>query len=368
MLLSLCLSILTSLSTPTEDSLTIFFAGDMMQHVPQMKAARMADGTYDYSECFAYVKEQVSDADIAIANLEVPLNGKPYSGYPMFNAPDEYAKAIRDAGFDILITANNHSMDRHSSGVVRTINILDTLGIRHLGTYKDIEQRHSDYPLVIEYNNIRIAMLTYTYDTNGLDVTPPVIVNLIDRSQMLKDIRKAKQCNPDIIIAYMHWGVEYKLLPEDSERELAQWMMMNGVDHIIGTHPHVIQPMEVICEPLDTTQKHVVAFSLGNYISNQSKSTTGKAYTDGGASITLTFTKPHKFTNAIHRIKLSDCYYSLHWVSRPQDSNKKNYRIYPANYNTRLLNATEKALMNIYLHDARRFFIKHNRGIHERYH
>ncbi len=358
-MLSALIFLLSPLFSLTEDSVTLYFAGDLMQHGPQVRAARTLDGTYNYDECFAFVKEQVSTADFAIANLEVPLAGKPYTGYPMFSAPDEYATAIRNAGFDILLTANNHAMDKHGKGVSRTIHVLDSLGIRHLGAYKSFEHRALTYPLIIEKNNIRIALLAYTYDTNGIPVTHPTIVNLIDREQILADIRSAKILSPDVIIACMHWGLEYRTLPEQSERELAEWMLSQGVDHIIGSHPHVIQPMEVITSPTDSTDRHIIAYSLGNYLSNQSPETTGKQLTDGGASVTLTL-KKH-----LGKTRLSHCSYSLNWVSRPAVSGNRNYRIYPVTQDTLLLNPTEKNLMQRFLDKARKLFQTHNKGIKE---
>ncbi len=349
----------------TEDSVTLYFAGDLMQHGPQTRAARILDGTYDYTECFSYVKEEISAADFAIANLEVPLGGKPYTGYPQFSAPDEYVHAIREAGFDILMTANNHAMDKRTHGVNRTIDILDSLGIYHFGTYKSSVHRSIRYPLIIEKNNIRIALLAYTYDTNGIPVTPPTIVNIIDRQQILEDIHSAQLLSPDAIIACMHWGVEYQTLPQQSERELAHWMLSQGVDHIIGTHPHVVQPMEVTTLPSnhstvpDSTDQHLIVYSLGNYLSNQSPSTTGQQLTDGGASVRLTLKKK------LGKTRLSSCDYLLNWVSRPQVSGNKNYRIYPANQDTLSLNSAERRLMQTFLNNARKLFKKHNKGIHE---
>ncbi len=353
------ISLLFPLFSLTEDSVTIYFAGDLMQHGPQVRAARVSSDTFNYDECFAFVKEQVTAADFAIANLEVPLAGKPYTGYPMFSAPDDYATAIRDAGFDILNTANNHAMDKRGKGVDRTIHVLDSLGILHLGTYKNFEHHALTYPFIIEKNNIRIALLSYTYDTNGIPMTHPTIVNLIDREQILADIRSAQIMSPDVIIACMHWGLEYKTLPEQSERDLAEWMLDNGVDHIIGTHPHVVQPIEVSVNPADSTDRHVVAYSLGNYLSNQSPETTGKRLTDGGASVTLTIKKHFGKT------WLSNCTYSLQWVSRPAVSGNKNYRIYPADQSSQTLNSSEQKLMQRFLNNARKLFGTHNKGIKE---
>ncbi len=331
-----------------------------MHHLPQMKSAETSDGGFDYSPCFAHVKDEVSAADFAIANLEVPLAGKPYSGYPCFSAPDEYARGIRDAGFDILLTTNNHAVDRGRRGAERTLHVLDSLGLAHFGTYRDSVDRSRSYPLLIEKNHIRIALLGYTYDTNGLPVTPPLVVNLIDREQIRADIQAAKAMDVDVIIACMHWGMEYRTLPEPAERDLADWMLAQGVDHIVGTHPHVVQPIEVRVNPSDTTSRHVVVYSLGNYLSNQSPATTRQALTDGGATLHLTLSKRRGVT------KLADCSYSFVWVSRPQVSGLKDYRVLPAGAGESLTGPEERGLMATFLRGARALYAACNRGIFEK--
>ena len=193
------------------DTLRLLFVGDLMQHQGQINAARTAKG-YDYSTCFEYVKEEIGRADFAIANLEVTLGGKPYKGYPAFSAPDEYLTAIHDAGFNVLVTANNHSLDRGKAGLERTIQLIDTLKIPHAGTYVNAEAREKQYPLLLEKNGFRIALLNYTYGTNGIPVTPPNIVNYIDTMIIAKDIEASKALQPDAIIACMHWGIEYQSL------------------------------------------------------------------------------------------------------------------------------------------------------------
>ncbi len=361
------MTVLTSMFTPAEDTVTLYFGGDMMQHTPQIRYAETADGRHDYSECFAYVKDEISAADFAVCNLEVPLAGPPYAGYPQFSAPDDYARGIRDAGFDIVMTANNHSMDRRVDGFLRTLAVLDSLGLDHFGTYRDSCHRAVTHPLVIEKHNLRIALIGYTYGTNGLPVTPPLVVNLIDRRQIQEDIRMARERRADVIIACMHWGVEYNTLPEQSERELAAWMFEQGVDHIIGAHPHVIQPIELSIDTIETdacdslafmrnnVRKHLVVYSLGNYVSNQSPATMGRDMTDGGAGVTLKLTKSG----------LADCSYTLHWVSRPQVSGNANYRIYPAYVDSTLLGDVERKLMGSFLDKARRLYADHNRGVVE---
>ena len=205
--------ILTTDSLQT-DTLSLLFAGDLMQHQRQINAARTATGGYDYSSYFEYVKDEIQSADFAIANLEVTLGGKPYKGYPAFSAPDEYLTAIHNAGFNVLITANNHSLDRGRKGLERTIQLIDSLKIPHAGTYLNAEERENKYPLLLEKKGFRIAILNYTYGTNGIPVTPPNIVNYIDTTIISKDIEASKTLNPDAIIACMHWGIEYQSLPD----------------------------------------------------------------------------------------------------------------------------------------------------------
>lgn len=137
-------------------TLSLIFAGDLMQHQGQIDCARTTDG-HDYSTCFAAVKEEIRRADIAIANLEVTLGGKPYKGYPCFSAPDEFVYAAQEAGFNLLLTSNNHSLDRGKAGLERTIQVLDSLEIMHVGTYIDPEEREQNYPLLVEQNNFRLV-------------------------------------------------------------------------------------------------------------------------------------------------------------------------------------------------------------------
>lgn len=256
--------LLLCLPLSAQDRITLLFAGDLMQHQAQIDAARQGGG-YDYTDCFKHVKQEISKVDLAIGNLEVTLGGKPYSGYPAFSAPDEYLYAIKDAGFDVLLTANNHCLDRRKKGLERTILMLDSLEIPHAGTYINKEEREKGYPLLVERKGFRVALLNYTYGTNGIETTSPNVVNYIDKEQIKRDILDARRKFPDVIIACMHWGIEYRSLPERSERELADWLIAQGVDHVIGSHPHVLQPME-IKKDARTPARHVVVYSLGNFI------------------------------------------------------------------------------------------------------
>ena len=272
--------------SPIPSNASLYFAGDAMQHIAQIESAHQADGSYSYSNCFTLVKEQISEANLAICNLEVTLGGKPYRGYPQFSAPDEFAIALKDAGFDIMLTANNHCLDRGSKGLIRTLDILDSLGIAHVGTYRNQEERDSLYPYITTTNGIRCAILNYTYGTNGISVNPPCIVNYIDTTQILKDINKARIKKADVIIACMHWGNEYVYKPSEQQRYLAQLFVDNGADLIIGTHPHVLQPLEYISKP-DGSQVPCF-YSLGNFTSSQTET---PRMLGGMAKVTITKTE-----------------------------------------------------------------------------
>lgn len=330
----------TSVFAVSPDSISIFFAGDLMQHDAQIKAAKRMDGSYDYSNSFAHVRSYIRSADIAVGNLEVTLGGTPYRGYPAFSAPDEYLYAIRDAGFDVLMTANNHCMDRGVTGLRRTIKMIDSLRIKRAGTYIDKEDRIHNYPLLIEKKGFRIAFLNATYGTNGIPVKEPGTVNFIDRDQLKADILKARLMKADIIIAFMHWGQEYKTMPSPEEVDLAKWLIALGVNHVIGSHPHVIQPVVLMGDSV-TPQKNLVAFSLGNYISNMSA-----RHTDGGLSLKLLFKKVNGITRLVSYEK------SLVWTSRPVLNEKSDFILYPSSIDRKCLSNREKQKMENFLIDA----------------
>jgi poly-gamma-glutamate synthesis protein (capsule biosynthesis protein) len=286
-----------------------------MQHQAQLQAARTPDG-YNFTDSYRYVAPLIRQADLAVANLEVPLGGRPYAGYPAFNAPDVYAVAARNAGFDILLTANNHALDRGGRGLERTIRALDSLDVIHTGTFVDSMQRARRYPLLVEKNGFRLVFLNYTEWTNGLTPTPPNIVNYIEpRARIRQDVETAKALHPDAIIACMHWGVEYKTIPSTAQQTLADELLKMGVSHIIGSHPHVVQPIEI-----DTIagEPHVVAYSLGNYISNMSATNT-----DGGLMLYLTIEKDDRGT------RLVDMRTETVWVARPALGNRRTHTIIP---------------------------------------
>ena len=304
------------------EKLKLVFAGDIMGHSTQIKAALLPDGTYDYHHCFKYVAPILKQADLAIGNLEFTLPGKPpYSGYPQFRSPDAVAVALKDAGFDMMVTANNHSNDAGRTGVENTIRTVRNLGFHQTGTFLDSMDRSLNYPLVIQHGNFKLAFLNYTYGTNGIPTKFPVIVNQLDEKQMAADMEKARGSNPDAIIVMVHWGNEYQLVETSYQRQLAQKLFLWGAKVVIGSHPHVVQSIEQKSQT-DSLRKGeltVVAYSLGNFISGQIKT-----YTDIGAMVEVELEKELPFGSTcitrtqyipvfryVHRAPTSVKYYTL---------------------------------------------------------
>lgn len=307
------------------DEAEIVFAGDAMMHQGQIDAARRSDGSYDFTGCFDAVDGYVMSADYAVVNLETPTSTPPYSGYPCFNAPESYIDALSTAGFDLFLTANNHTLDRRDKGLRATIDRLDQRRLDHIGTYKNDSARIEALPLIKNLNNIKVAFLNYTYGTNGIAPGPKVKVDYIDCDLIKQDVDAARQAGAEVVIACVHWGVEYKLLPHSSQKSLADYIRGLGVDAIIGGHPHVVQPMELT----DDDSPQLTVYSLGNFISNmKTTDTRGGAMLklvlrrgdDGKVRIVdtsyrLVFTEPpHKGEN-----------YRLEWVDRSDDPRAKAF-------------------------------------------
>ena len=203
-LLNILLLSLVSL-LQSREPVQFVFVGDAMQHGPQLTAARQADGTYDYSTCFKHIEDDINGADCAVVNLECPLGGAPYTGYPAFSAPDSYAAQLKASGFDIVLTANNHCMDRGAKGARRTCQALDSLGITHLGTWRDAAERSRRLPLVTDIKGLRVGWLDYTYGTNGIPVTGGVMVDHIDRRLIETDIAAARAAGAQVLCVCLHW-------------------------------------------------------------------------------------------------------------------------------------------------------------------
>jgi poly-gamma-glutamate capsule biosynthesis protein CapA/YwtB (metallophosphatase superfamily) len=340
--------------TPDSTEIKIVFAGDIMGHEPQFMAALQSDKTYEYRDNYRFVKECITAADLAVANLEVTLAGPPYSGYPMFSSPDAVAVAVKDAGFDVLQTSNNHTCDKGGKGVKRTLNVLDSLGIEHFGSYRSTEEAEISHPFMKDVHGIKIAMLNYTYGTNGMPVPIGTVVNLIDTLVIQKDLAKAKTSGADFIIATYHWGIEYQRNEAADQRKIAEFTAKHGADLIIGGHPHVVQPIKKINGEKDSIY---VVYSLGNYISNQRD-----RYKNGGIMTEITLVK------TVNKTYLKNIAYVPVWVYK-KSTPKVSYTLVPGFMDSTIVKDTlinmssaDKILMNQFFDDTR----KHLKEIGER--
>ena len=298
---------------------TLLFAGDAMMHQAQIDAAaRMAQGRgYDYADCFTPIECLIKDADYAVVNLETPLGNGNFTGYPCFNAPVSYASALKDAGFDLFLTANNHTLDRRDKGLRFTIEALDSLGIPHIGTYVDQEARQKMLPMIVGINGFKVAFLNYTYGTNGITAQSDVVIDYIDKDKISTDVESARRAGAEIVVAAMHWGDEYVLKPVKSQKILADFMVGEGVDIIIGGHPHVVEPYEIKCHPV-TGNPVPVVYSLGNFISNMKTRDTR-----GGALVVVKLQR-----DSLGRAYAGDVRYELVFTVPTSDA-KSNFMLYP---------------------------------------
>ena len=292
--------------------------GDVMSHNTQYKDAyNSSTGEYDFSYVFEDIKNHIKFSDISVGSLETCFAGadKGYSNYPTFNSPDALAYDLADIGIDVLSTAGNHCLDMGFDGLSRTIDVLDQAEISHVGTYKTEEEQNNI--LIKDVKGVKIAFLNYTYGTNGIPIPEdkPYCVNLIDKDLIKKHIDLAKSQNADVIVACMHWGIEYQTTPSDEQKELTDFLFNNGVDIILGNHPHVLQPMEKRTVTLEdgTTKDCFVIYAFGNFICDQNAENTRNSIildlnitknTDGKISINkATYTPIYMYKNSSLKTK-----------------------------------------------------------------
>lgn len=308
---------------------TILSVGDIMFHMPQVNAAYVPDNqNYNFTSVFKYVKEYVNSADISIANFETVTFGNEigFSGFPRFNSPVETLKAIKDTGFDILNTANNHALDQGKKGLVNTIDYIEQYKMKNIGTYKERDNNI----LIEKVNEINIAFLSYSYGFNGLkqlltEDEQSYMISSIDEDRIREDIEKAKSLETDIIVVYIHWGNEYEREPSEYQRELGRKMVEWGANVVLGTHPHVIQETEIV----DNDGKdNFIIYSMGNFLSNQSEKSMGNKYTEDGIMVNIEIEKDFSKEQTV----IKDIVYIPTWVRRYRDKNEIKYEILPIEY------------------------------------
>lgn len=303
-----------------ERRVSFVFVGDIMFHGSQIKAAKLEGGKFDFSPSFRYVSSILKQADFAAGNLETTFGGEPYSGYPAFSAPDTIAWFLKQAGFNVLTTANNHSSDKGRRGLTGTLKALERLDFIHTGIFYDEKSKEQLSPVYLEKNGLKVALLNYTYGTNNGGVG--LLINKIDTTQMAQDIKKAKSNNADAVIVSIHWGNEYERKPNVYQKKIADFLFRQGVNAIIGSHPHVIQGLEKreYYNPDDKTEAFCI-YSLGNFISNQRW-----RYSDGGLLVKFNIVKRGKsLVSSAENFAYEPC-----WVHTYFTGSRKYYDIVPA--------------------------------------
>ena len=335
---------------------SFLFMGDIMGHGPQIRSAyQNSEKKYNYNKVFEPLEDIISSVDFAVANLEVTLAGPPYMGYPQFSSPDELAEACKNNGVDVLVTANNHSCDRKNSGVIRTVEVLDSFKILHTGTFKDEKKRDQENLLILSKKGIKVGLLNYTYGTNGIPFSTPAYVNMLDSSLIKQDVINARKKKLDKLIVFVHWGYEYRDFPNSYQKKFNTFFNEIGVDVVIGSHPHVLQPM---IYKIENNKEFLTVFSLGNFVSNQRESRK-----DGGAMFRLSFEKKEG------KVCISRKEYVLTWVHKFMDDGKYQYQILPcakAKYNERYFSEkNDFQKMNLFLVNSRKHLNNNNKSVEE---
>ena len=298
---------------------TLSAVGDIMVYDPQIDDAKQADGSYDFTHCFTGVSELLSAADLTVGNLETNFCGGTYSGYPNFNAPEALASNLAAAGFDILQTANTYSIQNGLTGLASTYRYVTAAGMAPLGTYySETQKQDNDGVLVREVNGIKFAFFAYTKGVNnmylpdGSEYAVDVLYKdyysnytQIDTAAITASIDAAKATGADVIVAMVHWGSEYELEPSSSQEQIADLMFQNGVDVILGSHSHIVGPMEMrTVTTADGTEKNVfIAYSLGNFLSSMTAD-----YTQDSVILNLEFSKDSEGRTTISNVNYVPVY------------------------------------------------------------
>lgn len=260
-----------------EQEITLVMVGDILLHTPVAKSGLREDGTYNFDVVFENVKEKIESADLALVNEEVIIGGSELgvTGYPAFNAPYELGDALADAGFDVVLHATNHALDKGNRGLENCLHFWEEKypEIAVLGINGSEEAQEKIF--VYEQEGIRIAILNYTYGTNGIPMpeTMPYGVNLLAEENVIQDLQQAEEA-ADFVIVCPHWGTEYQLEPSKEQEKWVKLFADNGADLVIGTHPHVIEPVEWYEE---ADREMLVYYSLGNFVNWTSGTGAGTA-------------------------------------------------------------------------------------------
>ncbi len=304
--------------------------GDLMCHSTQYNYARTGEDEYDFKPVYDEIKPILESADFAMGNLETVTAGEKYPimGYPFFNSPDEFIEALSYAGFDLLFTANNHSYDMKKTGIERTIEILKQNNLEYSGTALSSEEKNNSK--IYRINGISFAVLAYTYGSNrkGIEPDEDYLLNFIETKKIEEDLKKVKSRNPDFVITYFHFGTEYKKEPNKFQKDVVRSAINAGADVILGSHPHAIQQVEVIESGKGKIKEKLVAYSLGNFVSNQRW-----RYSDAGVILNFTISKDVEKDS----VYLTETEFIPTWVFKGSTGIKNEYKILPSELSNNLI-------------------------------
>lgn len=324
-----------SMINSSNESILLLATGDIMVHDTMLPSAYRADqGCYDFTEWFAEIKPYLNEGDLVVGNLETTLAGEEfgYTGHPAFNSPESLASNLREAGFNVLSTANNHCLDRGEKGVLRTIEHLEEVGLKFYGTARSQEER--DNFLYLTQNGITVVFLAYTYGTNGIPIPQgkDYLVNVMDEDLMKSDIQKARN-QADLVVVSLHWGYEYNRNPHPEQEILSGKLILWGADLILGSHPHVLQPVEYV--KTQSGREGVIINSLGNFIADQII-----PYTDSGMIVRLHYIRDKD------GVKLAEITYVPTWIHRFYKEGRRSFRVLPVADAINAFKASEDPYLN----------------------
>lgn len=332
-----------------QSTATIGATGDILMHDMVIQSGKQSDGTYDYHHIFEYLDDYTSALDFAVANLEVTLggteNGREYAGYPNFNCPDAIVEALKDAGFDMLLTANNHAYDTGNTGFHRTQQVVSDAGLLHIGTRPGTEDKTYT---VQDINGIRVGMVCYTYNT-GQDADGTVSLNGIPlsnaNSQLINsfsyyrldtfyekldsEVEAMTAEGAEALVIFIHWGDEYHTTQNSTQEAIAQKLCNMGFDVIVGNHAHVPQPVELLTSETDEGQKTLCLYSTGNAVSNIYRSNTRPPETEDGMVFSFTFAKYSDGTVVLEGAEILPIWNPRYYYRYQDTDLSVNYRLIP---------------------------------------
>ena len=329
-------------------TIRIAAVGDIMCHSPQFRYSQVTKDSFDFVPVFRYINKYLKDADFTLGNLETVTAGKEkkYSGYPMFNSPDEFIAAVKAAGFNLVTTSNNHALDRGEPGINNTISQLIKNNLNYTGTFTSQQDR--DSIRIFNIKGIKTAILAYSYGTNGNSIPrgKKYLINIIDYDLIQKDITSARQLGAELVIVYYHFGDEYKRELSAFQKTTVNKTIEMGADIILGGHPHVLEPAVYFKTHNARLDTGFAIYSLGNFLSNQRK-----RFTDGGSILYLNISR----NSNTDSLWISSVEFLPTWIYRGQTDRGNEYLILPAKneQDYPFLNDSDKRQMHTSFDDTR---------------